>query len=152
MSDRASAEGLREALRTAIRKTGWQCDADEHASAVHDKQQCYCEKFADALEPRLRAALRSSDSDSGIDVHINTGQAEARAMAWSEGHTEGYNEASDNGLDVERLARALIAVDDDCLCLNDVGIDDGSAHKVAKLVVAEYARLSAPRTETIDDA
>ena len=40
----------------------------------------------------LEAALRDTGPRPD-SVHVNTGEAEARAMAWSQGHTDGYNEA-----------------------------------------------------------
>jgi len=51
-----------------------------------------------------------------LTVHVNDGSAHDRAMAWSEGHTAGYDEGVE--LDVERLARAMQNVEDELTATN----------------------------------
>ncbi len=34
-------------------------------------------------------------SDNRVEVHVNDGSAHDTAMAWSQGHTDGWNEALD---------------------------------------------------------
>lgn len=62
---------------------------------------------ADA-EPGLVEMLEAATG--GTLTHVNTGTGEALAMAWSEGHTAGFEEAradAEPALTVERLAQAL---------------------------------------------
>ena len=106
---------VRAALRTAIRQTGWQCDADEHAGAVHDKQQCYCEKFADALERRLLRVLAAIDATpERTDLPLPFTYVGQRHLTFDNGRGEDYS-----AIEVEhpsgRWDRILIARDDGTL-------------------------------------
>ena len=72
-----------------------------------------------------RAALAHPGPSPAVEVHVNTGAAHDRAMAWSEGHTAGYEEAQQ---EVARLtwmlARTYSLLPPDRVALVDDGVSE----------------------------
>ncbi|MFI0434093.1 MAG: hypothetical protein ACH36H_13245 [Candidatus Nanopelagicales bacterium] len=90
-TDPADVTALRDALLTKYACHGSEhCRPDEHDGACQSWMD-ECRTDADALIAAVRAdATRAAEVEV---AYVNTGSAHDRAMAWSEGHTAGYEEA-----------------------------------------------------------
>jgi len=67
----------------------------------------------DALLATIRPYLAEAAAGpraEGLEVHVNDGSAHDRAMAWSEGHTAGYDEALAAGSRDEGLREAVLLI------------------------------------------
>jgi hypothetical protein len=106
----APSDGLREAVVVAMENEGvvtWGDDGhrarflalattgqreEEHQRLSYNPDFCICgEQWEGHAQPE---DTRTADP-GGLLVHVNDGSAHDRAMAWSEGHTAGWNEAQD---------------------------------------------------------
>jgi len=150
-----AAAGPREAIELCPECGGQYSDLPGHRRLAHNvaagPRGTLTDAYSRGVEvgAQMEREAAAGPRDEGLEVHINDGSAHDRAMAWSEGHTAGYDEAlaagsRDEGLDVERLAQAMrehiasIRKDND---------DSPCVEHCARDIARRYEAAAGPRDE-----